>query len=159
MPVREPPYQFPALNRVTFMGLPGMLADSLPDKFGNRLIDAWLADTGRSPADFNPVDRLCYIGRRGIGALEFEPGLRRQSRAKKLEVASLVDLANRALDERANLAGRLDGKNDADALEDILSVGTSAAARGQRPFSPGTRRRANSDPDNSMPMKGSSTGS
>ena len=126
MPVREAPYEFPALNRDTFKGLPGMLADSLPDKFGNRLINAWLADTGRSPADFNPVDRLCYIGRRGIGALEFEPGLRRQTRAKKLEVASLVDLANRALDERANLVGRLDGKNDAHALEDILSVGTSA---------------------------------
>ena len=126
MPVREAPYEFPALNRETFKGLPGMLADALPDRFGNRLIDAWLADTGESPADFNPVDRLCYIGRRGVGALEFEPALRRQTGAKNLEVASLVELADRVLDERANLAGRLDGKNDADALEDILSVGTSA---------------------------------
>ena len=126
MPAREAPYEFPALNRETFKGLPGMLADALPDRFGNRLIDAWLAETGRSPETFNPVDRLCYIGRRGIGALEFEPSLRKQTEVKKLEVARLVDLANRVLDERANLAGALGGENDADALEDILSVGTSA---------------------------------
>ena len=126
MPAREAPYEFPALDRETFKGLPGMLADALPDRFGNRLIDAWLAETGRSPETFNPVDRLCYIGNRGIGALEFEPSLRRQTKAKTLEVARLVDLANRVLDERANLAGAPGGENDADALEDILSVGTSA---------------------------------
>ena len=126
MPARETPYEFPALKGDTFKGLPGMLADALPDKFGNRLINAWLAETGKSPEAFNPVDRLCYIGRRGIGALEFEPEIRRRTRAKELEVARLVDLANLVLAERANLAGCLDGKNDADALEDILSVGTSA---------------------------------
>ena len=126
MPARDTPYEFPALSRDTFRGLPGMLADALPDRFGNRLIDVWLAETGKSQEDFNPVDRLCYIGRRGIGALEFEPALRKQTRAKKLEVARLVDLANRALAERVNLAGRLDGENDVKVLEDILSVGTSA---------------------------------
>ena len=126
MPVREEPYEFPALNRESFRGLPGMLADALPDRFGNRLIDAWLAESGQSSEDFNPVDRLCYIGRRGIGALEFEPALRKQTRAKKLEVAQLVDLADRVLHERANLFGRLGGENDAEDLEDILSVGTSA---------------------------------
>ena len=126
MPVRETPYEYPALNRETFKGLPGLLSDALPDRFGNRLIDAWLAETGRSPETFNPVDRLCYIGRRGIGALEFQPALRRPTRAHALEVARLVDLANRVLGERASLFGRLDGKNDAEALEDILSVGTSA---------------------------------
>ncbi len=126
MPVRQTPYEFPALNRETFKGLPGMLADALPDRFGNRLIDAWLAETGKRPEDFNPVDRLCYIGRRGVGALEFAPALQRPTRAKKLEVARLVDLANRVLDDRANLAGRLDGDDDADSLDDILRVGTSA---------------------------------
>lgn len=126
MPVREAPYEFPALPKDTFKGLPGMLADALPDKFGNRLIDAWLAETGRSADRFSPVDRLCYIGNRGIGALEFEPTLRKATRSKKLEVAQLVDLANRVLSERENLAGRLGGENDAEALEDILSVGTSA---------------------------------
>ena len=82
MPAREAPYEFPALNRETFRGLPGMLADALPDRFGNRLIDAWLAETGRSPETFNPVDRLCYIGCGGIGALEFRPALRRRTSAK-----------------------------------------------------------------------------
>ena len=126
MPVREAPYEFPALPKETFKGLPGMLADALPDKFGNRLIDAWLAETGRSVDRFSPVDRLCYIGNRGIGALEFEPTVRKATQSKKLEVAQLVDLANRVLSERENLAGRLGGEDDADALEDILSVGTSA---------------------------------
>ena len=131
MPARETPYEFPALNRDAFRGLPGMLADALPDRFGNRLTDIWLAETGKNPESFNSVDRLCYIGRWGIGALEFEPALRRPTKAKILEIDRLVELANRVLDERANLAGRLDGKNDADALEDILSVGTSAG--GARP--------------------------
>jgi len=126
MPVRVAPYEFPALGKETFKGLPGMLADALPDKFGNRLIDAWLAETGRSAESFNPVDRLCYIGNRGIGALEFEPTVRKATRSKKLEVAQLVNLANRVLNERENLAGRLGGEDDAGALEDILSVGTSA---------------------------------
>lgn len=126
MPVREAPYEFPALPKETFKGLPGMLADALPDKFGNRLIDAWLAETGRSAGRFSPVDRLCYIGNRGIGALEFQPTVRKATRSKKLEVAQLVDLANKVLSERENLAGRLGGEDDSEALEDILSVGTSA---------------------------------
>ena len=126
MPARESPFEFPALNKVSFKGLPGMLADALPDKFGNRLIDVWLAQTGKHPETFNSVDRLCYIGHRGLGALEFEPVLRRRTKAKKLDVARLVGLASQVLEERANLAGRLDGDNDVEALEDILSVGTSA---------------------------------
>ena len=126
MPVREAPYEFPALRKETFKGLPGMLADALPDKFGSRLIDAWLAETGRNAERFSPVDRLCYIGNRGIGALEFEPTVRKTTRSKKLEVAQLAELANKVLDERENLAGRLGGEDGAKALEDILNVGTSA---------------------------------
>ena len=126
MPVREAPYTFPGLGRDAFRGLPGLLADALPDRFGNALIDVWLAETGRTDEDFSPVDRLCYIGRRGVGALEFEPGLRRRDRRRKLEIGQLVDLANRALEERGRLAGRLGGQDDKVALEDILSVGTSA---------------------------------
>ena len=126
MPVREAPYEFPDLSRKTFNGLPGMLADALPDRFGNRLINAWLEANGKLPADFNPVERLCYIGHRGIGALEFQPALRRQTKAKGVEIGRLVQLANQVLNEHAQLAGRLDGKHDAGPLEDILSVGTSA---------------------------------
>ena len=126
MPVREAPYTFPGLGRDAFKGLPGLLADALPDRFGNALIDVWLAETGRVDEDFSPVDRLCYIGRRGVGALEFEPGLRRRDRRRKLEIGQLVDLANRALEERGRLVGRLGGQDDRVALADILSVGTSA---------------------------------
>ena len=126
MPAREAPFEFPALSRETFKGLPGMLADSLPDRFGNRLIDAWLEESGRPPESFNPVDRLCYIGRRGMGALEFQPAFRQPETKKSLDVGRLADTANRVLDERARLAGHLGGESEADDLEDLLSVGTSA---------------------------------
>ena len=126
MPVREAPYRFPELARGAFKGLPGLLADALPDSFGTALIDVWLAQTGRVAEDFSPVDRLCYIGRRGVGALEFEPGLRRRDRRRKVEIAQLAELAGRALKERGRLAGWLGGQDDGEALEDILSVGTSA---------------------------------
>lgn len=65
-------YSFPALNPDTYYGL---LADSLPDRFGNQLINSWLATQGRAPADFSPVERLCYIANRAMGALEFESAL------------------------------------------------------------------------------------
>ena len=122
MPAREGTYDFPALGE-SFMGLPGLVAASLPDRFGNRLIDVWLAETERSAESFNPVDRLCYIGTRGVGALEFQPAAPRGNRRDEVEIARLVDLANRVLDERGRLSGWLD---DIEALEDILSVGTSA---------------------------------
>ena len=70
MPLRAAPYEFPTLANGTFLGLPGMLADSLPDKFGNALIDAWLAGQGRKPGSFTPVERLCYTGTRGMGAIK-----------------------------------------------------------------------------------------
>ncbi|MEX0901378.1 MAG: type II toxin-antitoxin system HipA family toxin [Pseudohongiellaceae bacterium] len=127
MPLREEPYEFPALPRDTFRGLPGLLADSLPDKFGNALIDSWLASQGRSPESFNPVERLCYIGTRGMGALEFQPTLLGSAtRSRKLEVASLVELANRVLDERIALSGKFTEVDDKQMMEDIIRVGTSA---------------------------------
>jgi serine/threonine-protein kinase HipA len=127
MPLREAPYEFPGLPRDAFKGLPGLLADSLPDKFGNAVIDAWLAAQGRRPESFNPVERLCYIGARGMGALEFEPAiLGSPARGRKLEVAALVDLANKVLNDRKALAGTLGGTQDAKAIEDIIRVGTSA---------------------------------
>jgi serine/threonine-protein kinase HipA len=127
MPLSEFPFEFPSLARNTFRGLPGLLSDSLPDKFGNTLIDAWLASQGRTAASFNPVERLCYIGIRGMGALEFEPAyLGPPSRTKEIEIDQLVKLANKILAERANLHGIFTGEDDRDALEDILRVGTSA---------------------------------
>jgi serine/threonine-protein kinase HipA len=127
MPLGEFPYEFPALARNTFKGLPGLIADSLPDKFGNAIIDAWLASQGRTAASFHPVERLCYIGSRGMGALEFEPAtLGPPTSTKAVEVANLVDLANLILDERAGLGGVFTGGDDREAIEDILRVGTSA---------------------------------
>jgi serine/threonine-protein kinase HipA len=127
MPLRKDPYEFPELAQQTFRGLPGLLADSLPDKFGNALIDAWLASQGREPDSFNPVERLCYIGTRGMGALEFEPALlRNPNRRKRIEIDALVALASRVLDERIALAGKFSGEDDTEVIEDILRVGTSA---------------------------------
>jgi len=127
MPLNDGIYQFPALSRETFKGLPGLLADSLPDKFGNALIDAWLASQGRAPDSFNPVERLCYIGKRGMGALEFLPTLKGSpTTSRAVEVEELVKLANKVINERASLTGQLTGDDDTDAIGDILRVGTSA---------------------------------
>ncbi len=127
MPLRAAPYEFPTLSNETFHGLPRMLSDSLPDKFGSALINAWLAGQGRTPASFNPVERLCYTGARGIGALEFRPALREApTTARKIKISALVDLANRVLDDRIALEGKLTGDDDKEAIEDILRVGTSA---------------------------------
>lgn len=127
MPLRSGVYDFPALNHDTFKGLPGMLADSLPDKFGNALINRWLAEQGRTTDSFDPVERLCYTGRRGMGALEFEPSTgERREQGGPVDIAPLVDLANRVLAAREELTGVLQGDDDHHALQEILRVGTSA---------------------------------
>jgi len=127
LPLREFPYEFPALPRPAFRGLPGLLSDSLPDRFGNAVIDAWLAAQGRSADSFNPVERLCYIGSRGMGALEFEPALLDPvERAAAINVEELVKLANRILGERAQLHGVLDSSDDQKVMQQIVRVGTSA---------------------------------
>ncbi|MEN6434311.1 MAG: type II toxin-antitoxin system HipA family toxin [Anaerolineaceae bacterium] len=127
MPLSGIPYEFPALPPITFRGLPGLLSDSLPDKFGNAIIDAWLASHGRSIESFNSVERLCYVGNRGMGGLEFEPALLAPySGTNAIEVADLVDLSNRILDQRTELNGIFNGKDDHEAIENILRVGTSA---------------------------------
>jgi serine/threonine-protein kinase HipA len=127
MPLSERVYEFPALARDTFHGLPGLLADSLPDRFGNALIDAWLATQGRVPENFNAVERLCYTGARGMGALEFAPVLGpRPRKTSKIEVDALVRLASEVLMHRNNLLEHFHEAGKAKALRDILSVGTSA---------------------------------
>ncbi|MCX7247569.1 MAG: HipA N-terminal domain-containing protein, partial [Burkholderiales bacterium] len=110
MPLSERVYEFAALPRNTFHGLPGLLADSLPDKFGNALIDAWLATQGRTPESFGAVERLCYTGTRGMGALEFVPGLGPKPRkATKIEIDALVQLASDVLTHRSNLKANFSG--------------------------------------------------
>ena len=93
MPLSDRVYTFPALPHGTFHGLPGLLADSLPDAFGNALVDAWLATQGRTPDSFNAVERLCYTGTRGMGALEFAPALGpRPRKATTIRVDALLAL-------------------------------------------------------------------
>ena len=126
MPLSGEVFRFPELPLKTFHGLPGLLADSLPDRFGTALIEAWLATQGRHPSDFNAVERLCYTGRRGMGALEFQPITGPRTRTSHtVEVEALVRLASDVLSKRDRLATSFDADKE-DALKEILRVGTSA---------------------------------
>jgi serine/threonine-protein kinase HipA len=127
MPLSNQIYTFPDLPLGTFRGLPGLLADSLPDKFGNALIDAWLATQGRKASGFNAIERLCYIGPRGMGALEFAPQKGpRLRQAKKIEIDSLVQLASDVLTQHGEFRSNLKDLHREESLKDILRVGTSA---------------------------------
>ena len=119
-------YSFPELQRRTFRGLPGLLADSLPDRFGNNLINAWLARQGRTPESFDAVERLCYTGQRGMGALEFKPvqGPSAQT-SGAIKIAELVALASEILSQQQGLATSFQGPEREEALQTILRVGTS----------------------------------
>jgi len=127
MPLSGRVYSFPELSRMSFRGLPGLLADSLPDRFGNALIDAWLATRGQPPESFNAVERLCYTGRRGMGALEFEPTIGPKARkATRVQIDKLVELASEILTHRKNLKVSFAVEKKEQALKEILKVGTSA---------------------------------
>ncbi len=127
MPLSDRVYRFPELPERTFYRLPGLLSDSLPDKFGNALINAWLATQGRMADSLNPVERLCYMGTRGMGALEFAPNLGPvPSKGTKVKVESLVALANEVLAHRDDLREHFYHNGKDEALRDILRVGTSA---------------------------------
>lgn len=128
-------FSFPELRKDprsdfdTFKGLPGLLADVLPDRYGNRLIETWLTSQGRSR--MNPVEMLCFIGTRGMGALEFEPVvLKDGKRTFSVEIDELVDIATRLLAERTSFTTNTK-KEEEQAVLDILKVGTSAG--GARP--------------------------
>jgi serine/threonine-protein kinase HipA len=127
MPLATHSYAFPQLSRRSFSGLPGLLADSLPDYFGNALIDAWLVRQGRNPGDFSPLERLCYVGTRGMGALEFEPAMGPPTSPEgTIEVEALVDLAAKILEERNRLSVEVAQGEEEDALAELLRVGSSA---------------------------------
>jgi serine/threonine-protein kinase HipA len=130
MPIREAErriFYFHGLTgTTTFKGLPGLLADSLPDKYGNILIKTWLARQGRLADSMNPVETLCFIGKRGMGALEFEPATPDGTTATtKIEIDSLVDIAGKILSGRTQFETNL-AKNEEKALMDIFRIGTSA---------------------------------
>ena len=108
----------------TFKGMPGLVADVLPDRFGTTLINTWLAQNNRPADSMNPVEMLCYIGTRGMGALEFEPAQAKgPNTATAISIESLVDIARKALNARDGFATNMENNK---ALFDILKVGTSA---------------------------------
>ncbi len=130
-------YSFPELRNkkdeeiATFKGLPGLLADALPDKYGNQLINIWLAQSGRPPNSMNPVEQLCFIGTRGMGALEFEPAqLKPGKQTFAIEIKSLVEVAQKMLSNREDFKVNFD-KNQRKLMSEILKIGTSAG--GARP--------------------------
>ncbi|MEO1487565.1 MAG: type II toxin-antitoxin system HipA family toxin [Bacteroidota bacterium] len=141
-------HSFPELRKArgetedAFKGLPGLLSDALPDKYGNKLINIWLAQQGRPENSMNPVEKLCFIGTRGMGALEFEPtSIKTRAYTYALELDSLVAVAQKMLNERETFLTQLN-KDDEKAMMDILKIGTSAG--GARPkaviaYNPKTR--------------------
>ena len=132
MPLRAQPYSFPGLPQDAFSGLPGLLADSLPDRWGTALVNAWLASQGREQSSFDVVQRLCYVGTRGMGALEFEPAHEPAVSARAdLQIDALVRLASEVLAERAEFVAELSENPDEEAMKEILAVGSSAG--GARP--------------------------
>ncbi len=121
MPLSREVYSFPYLPVETFAGLPGLLSDSLPDKFGNKLIDSWLATQNRLPESMDIIERLCYTGSRGMGALEYYPSIGFKAKTStRIQVDKLVELASKILTKRTSIHG------SAKSIEDILRVGTSA---------------------------------
>ncbi|WP_368411534.1 type II toxin-antitoxin system HipA family toxin [Alteromonas sp. 1_MG-2023] len=135
MPLSNRIYSFPELGFNTFKGLPGLIADSLPDDFGNAVLNAWVAGQGRSPSDITPLQRLQYTGKRGMGALEYAPAtkLRSLNASQQVEIQSLVSIAQEILDLRGNFEVELkqSGQDDREAMMSLLSVGMSAG--GARP--------------------------
>ena len=125
-------FSFPELRDIkTFKGLPGLLADVLPDDYGNQLINSWLAQQGRPENSMNPVELLCFIGTRGMGALEFEPSqLKPNKRAFDVEVANLIAISQKMLSKRVGFETNLT-EDEQSAMLDILKIGTSAG--GARP--------------------------
>jgi len=139
LPINTPKniFTFPELRKNnsssldTFKGLPGLLADVLPDKYGNQLINVWLAQQGRPQDSMNPIEMLCFIGSRGMGALEFEPTtIKENKQTFSVEINSLVDIAQKMLSKRQSFQTNLQ-KEEEKAVMEILKIGTSAG--GARP--------------------------
>jgi serine/threonine-protein kinase HipA len=136
-------FSFPELkNTTSFKGLPGLLADMLPDKYGNTLINAWLSKNGRPAGSMNPVEMLCFIGKRGMGALEFEPVIPKVTEGStKIEIDSLLNIAQQILSGREDFSTNLSA-DDEKALTEILKIGSSAGgarAKAVIAFNPATK--------------------
>lgn len=135
MPLSDQINSFAAIDRDVFNGLPGLVADSLPDDFGNAVLNSWIARQGKSPADITPLERLRYTGKRGMGALTYSPARRQKglNASQQVAIESLVEIAQDILTDRQNFEVTMNksGKEDVDAMMALMSVGTSAG--GARP--------------------------
>ena len=130
MPLSDKIYSFPEADPATFKGLPGMIADSLPDDFGNAVMNGWIASQGKSVSDISPLQRLQYTGKRGMGALSYAPAVRKKglNASQSMEISSLVSIAQDILNKRKQLTISLgpDGEEDQESMMALLSVGMSA---------------------------------
>ena len=135
MPLAKKIYSFPDLDFQTFKGLPGLIADSLPDDFGNAVMNAWIASKGQSPADISALQRLQYTGKRGMGALSYTPAIKRKNlnTSQPILIESLVVIAQDILNKREQFNVKLNkyGEEDSDTMMSLMSVGMSAG--GARP--------------------------
>ena len=135
MPLSKKVYSFPEADYETFKGLPGMIADSLPDDFGNAVMNEWITKQGKSTADITPLQRLQYIGKRGVGALTYHPAIRKKNlnASQNVEIQSLISIAQEILNRREQFNVTLDvqGEEDKEAMLALMSVGMSAG--GARP--------------------------
>lgn len=135
MPLAKKIYTFPQIDRDTFKGLPGLIADSLPDDFGNAVMNAWIASQGKSTSDISPLQRLQYTGTRGMGALSYTPATKRKNlnASQPIHIESLISIAQDVLDKRSTFNINLsnNGQEDKEAMISLMSVGMSAG--GARP--------------------------
>lgn len=127
MPLSEQVYSFPLLSEESFSKLPGLLSDSLPDSFGNKLINTYLESQGRSGSELSPIEKLCYIGKRGMGALEFRPQTRKDSEKEIINIDELSKLAIEILNSKE----KIEIKNNENVIEELIKIGKSAG--GMRP--------------------------
>lgn len=127
MPRQPGVFEFPGLVGETFRGLPGLVAESLPDHFGRLVIDSWLQERNRSLRDLDSVEMLCYVGRRGMGALEFEPAWVDDPTGRAVKIEDLARLAEMAVENRGAVAGyRVDRQRSKDVWRELFHSGTSA---------------------------------
>lgn len=127
MPLSRITYSFPSLPEETFKGLPGMLADSLPDKFGNIVIANYLESLGRDKDSLTVIERLCYVGKRGMGALEYEPEMGISNVSEKMDIDALTKLAAAILLEKENLHIKCDAHMISQLMQSGSSVGGARA--------------------------------
>lgn len=124
MPLGRNVYEFPILAGTSFYGMPGLVADSLPDKFGNAVIEQWLMTLGKSLSDFTAIDRLCYTGKRGMGALEYIPASTDiQDIDENINVREMVKFASDVLNNREKISLKVKDKL---TYSQLVQIGSSA---------------------------------